>query len=99
MFMPDTTYEILMERGQCLLSYDDEYKDNDKYKYKIHKYTNKAYGEVPERPNMWHILEKRIFQGYQKLIFPCVKHVNTKVQIHKYTHTHTSYLSVTPVTA
>ena len=65
MIMPDTTYEILMERGRCLLSYgDDEYKDNDKYKYKIHKYTNKAYGVVPERPNMWHIFEKRIVQGY-----------------------------------
>ena len=26
-----------------------------KYKYKIHKYTNTAYDEVPERPNMWYI--------------------------------------------
>ena len=38
-----------------------------KYKYKIHKYTNTAYDEVPERPNMWYIFEKRIVQGYQKL--------------------------------
>ena len=28
---------------------------------------NKAYGVVPERPNKWHIFEKRIVQGYQKL--------------------------------
>ena len=40
-----------------------------KYKFtntQIHKYTNTAYDEVPERPNMWHIFEKRIVQGYQK---------------------------------
>ena len=31
--MPDTEYEILLERGRCLLSYgDDEYKDKDKDK-------------------------------------------------------------------
>ena len=35
--------------------------------YKIHKYTNTAYDEMPERPNMWYIFEKRIFQGYKKL--------------------------------
>ena len=43
-----------------------------KYKYtntQIHKYTNTAYYEVPETPNMCHILEKRIVQGYQKLYF------------------------------
>ena len=41
-----------------------------KYKYKnaqTHKYTNTAYDEVPEKPNMWYIFEKRIVQGYQKL--------------------------------
>ena len=32
----------------------------------IHKYTNIAYDEVPERPNMWYIFEKKIVQGYQK---------------------------------
>ena len=41
------------------------------HKYKntnsqIHKYTNTAYEEVPERPSMWYIFEKRIVQGYQK---------------------------------
>ena len=30
-----------------------------------HKYTNTAYGKVPERPNMWYIFEKRIVQGYE----------------------------------
>ena len=32
-----------------------------------YKYTNTAYDEVPERPNMQYILKKRIVQGYQKL--------------------------------
>ena len=32
-----------------------------------YKYTNTAYDKVPERPNMWYIFEKRIFQGYQKI--------------------------------
>ena len=32
----------------------------------LHKYTNTAYDEVPERPNMWYIFEKRIVHGYQK---------------------------------
>ena len=36
-----------------------------KYKYKIHKYTNTAYDEVPKRPDMWYIFEKRNVQGYQ----------------------------------
>ena len=30
----------------------------------IHKYTITSYDEVPERPNMWYIFEKRIVQGY-----------------------------------
>merc|ERR1711974_361143 len=55
-----------------------------KYKIHIHKYTNTAYDEVPERPNMWHIFEKRIFQGYQKLY----SHVlNAQIQKYKYTNT------------
>ena len=29
------------------------------------KYTNTAYDEVPEKPNIWYIFEKRIVQGYQ----------------------------------
>ena len=57
-----------------------------KYKYKIHKYTNTAYDEVPERPNMRYIFEMRIVQEYQKLY--C--HVSNaqiqkyKFRIHKY---------------
>ena len=35
----------------------------------IHKYTNTAYYEVPERPNMWYIFEMRIVQRYQKIYF------------------------------
>ena len=33
----------------------------------IHKYTDTACAEVPERPNMWYIFAKRVVQGYQKL--------------------------------
>ena len=56
------------------------------HKYKntntqIHKYTNTAYDEVPERPNMWYIFEKRIVQGYQK----SYSHVsNAQIQKYKY---------------
>ena len=56
--MPDNAYEILMERGQYLLSFgDDEYKDKDKYKYKIHKY---SIGKVPEKIHMY----LRSFSGH-----------------------------------
>ena len=50
----------------------------------IHKYTNTAYDEVPERPNMWHICEKRIVQGHQKLYS---HESNTQIQKFKYTNT------------
>ena len=59
------------------------------HKYKntnsqIQKYTNTAYEEVPERPNMWYIFEKRIVQGYQK----SYSHVsNAQIQKYKYTNT------------
>ena len=33
----------------------------------IRKYTNTVNDQVPERPNMWYIFEKRIVQGPQKL--------------------------------
>ena len=55
-----------------------------KYKYNTHKYTNTAYDEVPERPNMWYIFERRIVQGFQKSYF----HVsNAQIQKCKYTNT------------
>ena len=50
----------------------------------IHKYTNRAYHKVPERPNMWYIFEKRIVQGYQKLYSYL-----SNAQIHKYKYTNT----------
>ena len=58
-------------------------------KIQIHKYTNTAYEEVPERPNMWHIFEKRIVQGYQKLYFYVLNAQRQKYiyKIHKYTNT------------
>ena len=52
-----------------------KYTNTQIHKY---KYTNTVYDEVPERPNLWYIFEKRIVQGYQKIIFPRVKHANTK---------------------
>ena len=63
---------------------------------KKYKYTNTTYDEVPERPNMWYIFEKRIVQGYEKG-YSCVSnakmqkiqiHKYTNAQIHKYTNTH-----------
>ena len=65
------------------MKYCRKEEDKDKYKYKIHKYTNTANDEVPERPNMWYIFEKRIVQGYQKL-YPHVP--NTQIQKLKYTN-------------
>ena len=59
-------------------------------KIQIHKYTNTAYDEVPERPNMWYIFEKRIVQGYQKWY----SHVSN-VQIHKYKYTNTQIQHMT----
>ena len=58
----------------------------------IHKYTNTAYDEVPERPNMIYIYEKRIVQGYQKWLShvskaQIQKYKYTNTQIHKYTNT------------
>merc|ERR1712208_114860 len=58
-------------------------------KIQIHKYTNTAYDEVPERPNMWYIFEERIVQGYQKNYshVPNAQILNYKYKIHKYTNT------------
>ena len=58
-------------------------------KIQIHKYTNTAFDKVPERPNMWYIFEKRIFQGYQKLYshVPTAQIQKYKYKIHKYTNT------------
>ena len=53
-------------------------------------YTNTAYDEVPERPNMWYIFEKRIVQGYQKLY----SHV-PKAQIQKYKYANTQIQHMT----
>ena len=51
------------------------------HKYTNTQYTNTAYDKVPERPNMWYVLEMRIVQGCQKLY----SHVpNTQVQKYKY---------------
>ena len=59
-------------------------------KIQIHKYTNTANDEVPERPNMWYIFEKGIAQGFQKLYF----HVsNAQIQKYKYTNTQKRHLT------
>ena len=56
---------------------------NTNTQIQIHKYTNTAYDEVPERPNIWYVFEKRIVQGYHKL-YPHV--LNTQMQKYKYTN-------------
>ena len=57
---------------------------NTSTQVQIYKCTNTAYDQVPERPNMWYIFEKRIVQGYQKLY----SHVlNAQIQKYKFTNT------------
>ena len=61
----DPTYGIFLKRGLFKdIKNDIPMSQTRKYKDKIHKYTNTAYDKVPERPNMWHILEMSIVQGY-----------------------------------
>ena len=45
------------------MSQTRKYKNTNIKKY----HTNITYAEMPERPNMWYIFEKKIVQGYQKL--------------------------------
>ena len=52
----------------------------------IHKYTNTAYDEVPERPNMQYILKKKDCSRVSKIIFPCVKCANAKLSARKTQH-------------
>ena len=54
-----------------------------------HKYTNTAYDEVPERPNMWYIFEMRIVQRYQKLY----SHVSNAQIQKKYTNTQLQHMT------
>ena len=59
------------------------------YKNTNTKYTNTVYDEVPERPNMWHIFEMQIVQGYQKWYSyeSNMQLQKYKYKIHKYTNT------------
>ena len=84
----DPTGGILLKRGlfKDIKNYIPicQTRKYKKYKYKIHKCTNTAYGEVPERPNMWYIFEKRIIQWYKNDIPVCQTHKYKKI---KYTNT------------
>ena len=68
----DTTYGIFLKRGLFKgIKNDIPMCQTRKYtitntQIQIHKYTNTAYEEVPERPNMWYISEKKNVQVYQK---------------------------------
>ena len=60
----DPTYGIFLKRGLFKDIKNDIpmcqtciYKNTNT---QIHKYTNTAHYQVPERPNKWHIFEKRI---------------------------------------
>ena len=53
------------------------------------KYTNTTYNEVPETPNLWHIFEKRIIQGYHKWY----SHISNR-QIQKCRYTNTQIQSI-----
>ena len=64
----DPTCGIFLKRGLFKdIKNDIPMCQTRKYKNTNTKYTNTAYGEMPERPNMWYIFEKRIVQGYQKI--------------------------------
>ena len=77
----DVFYHMVMTNTNTNTNTNTKYTNTQIHKY---KYTNTACGKVPERPNMWHIFEKRIVQGYQKLY----SHVsNTQIQKYKYTNT------------
>merc|ERR1712020_588707 len=81
----DPTCGIFLKRGLFKgIKNDIPMCQTQKYtntQIQIHKYTNTAYDEVPERPYMWYIFEKRIVQGYQKSYF----HVpNAQLQKNKY---------------
>ena len=39
----------------------------------IHKYTNTAHEEVPERPNMWYILKRRLFKDVFWVSHSCTR--------------------------
>ena len=89
----DPTFGIFLKRGlfNGIKNYipmcrTHKYKNTNS---QIHKYTNTAYEEVPERPNMWYIFEKRIVQGYQRLYFhvPNAQRQKYNYKIHKYTNT------------
>ena len=65
-FQKHPTYGIFLKRGLFKdITNDIPICQTGKYKNtstQIHKYTNTAYDEVPERPNMWYIFEERIVQ-------------------------------------
>ena len=89
----DPTCGIFLKRG-LFKDIKNDIPTCRTHKYKninsqIHKYTNTAYDQVPERPNMWYIFEKRIVQGYQKLY----SHVpNAQIQKYKFTNTQIQHM-------
>ena len=58
------------------------------YKDKIHKHTNTTYDEVPERPNMSHLLKRGLFKNIKNYIPMCQrrKYKNTNTQIQHMTN-------------
>ena len=87
----DPTCGIFLKRGLFKDIKNDipmcQTRKYKKYKYKIHKYTNTPYDEVPKGPNMWYFFEKRIVKGYQKLYSHVPNAQIQNIQIHKYTNT------------
>ena len=69
--LKDPTCGIFLKRGLIRdTNYDVHMSQTRKYNNtntQIRKYTNTVNDQVPERPNMWYIFEKRIVQGPQKL--------------------------------
>ena len=63
----DQTCDIFLKRGLFQGIKNDipmcETRNYKNANTQIHKYINKAYDKVPERPNIWHIFEKRTVQA------------------------------------
>ena len=62
------TYGIFLKRGLFKdITNDIPICQTGKYKNASTQIHKCGICQVPERPKMWYIFEKRIFQGYQKL--------------------------------
>ena len=48
-------------------------------KIQTHKYTNRVYEEVSERPKLWYILKRGLFNDIENHILVCYAHMQNNV--------------------